>query len=155
MLLLVFRSGDSLYAIDAKQVVEVVPRVNLRPVPHAPAFLPGLLSYRGRVVPVVDFGVLIGASLGRDALSTRAILAEFTGADGTARLVGLVAEDVSHVVNAEGRQIVAPAMSLDEAPYLGAVVQLDEGLVQLVEAGKLLSERMQVSLYGGQAEPSG
>ena len=155
MLLLMFRTGESLYAIDAKRVVEVVPRVDLRPIPHAPESLVGLLSYRGRVVPVIDFGVLVGARESRAVLSTRVILTEFTTHDRQTELVGVVAENVSHVVNAEPRQVVSPAMSLDEAPYLGAVIQLDEGLVQLVAADKLLSERMQDALFGHRAEAGG
>ena len=60
MLLLTFRAGESLYAVDARQVVEVLPRVGLRAIPHSPEYLVGLLSYRGQVVPVVDFNTLIG-----------------------------------------------------------------------------------------------
>ena len=52
----------------------------------------------------------------------------------------------------EGGLVVTPPMSLDEAPYLGSVLQLDGGLVQLVEADKLLSVKMQDALYGGAAE---
>ncbi len=153
MLLLLFRAGESLYAFDAKRVAEVVPRVALRTIPHAPGYLAGLLGYRGQAVPVVDFRRLIGSDSSREALSTRLILTEFTGHDGTNRLVGVVAENVSHVINASSTQIVSPAMSLDEAPYLGAVLKFDEGLVQLVEADRLLNSRMQDALYGGATEP--
>ena len=56
------------------RVVELVPRVELRPVPHAPAFLAGLLGYRGKVVPVIDLGVLLELAPCRGSLSTRIIL---------------------------------------------------------------------------------
>jgi chemotaxis-related protein WspB len=153
MLLLLFRSHESLYAIDARRVAEVVPRVSLRSIPHAPAYLAGLLSYRGQAVPVIDFGLLVGGGASREALSTRAILTSFTGHDHQTRLVGVVAESVSRVIEADPRQVVTPAMSLEEAPYLGAVLRLDEGLVQLVAVDKLLSDRMQDALYGGATEP--
>jgi chemotaxis-related protein WspB len=154
MLLLIFRAGagKSLYALDAGRVVEVVPRVELRPIPNAPAFLSGLLGYRGRVVPVIDFGVVIGGAASLPRLSTRIILAEWT-TRGQARLLGIVAEDVSRVVNADPSQVVSAAMNLDEAPYLGEVIRLDEGLVQLVRADKLVSERVQDALYGTSTEP--
>lgn len=151
MLLVMFRSGGSLYAVDARRVVEVVPRVAPRPIPHAPPELLGLLSYRGRVVPLIDFGTLAGGPPARAALSTRVILARFAGRDGGERLVGLLAEDVSRVRNAGPGQVVAPAMALDAAPYLGAVVRLDEGLVQLIEVDKLVSERFESALFGNPA----
>ena len=130
-------AGDSLYAVDAERVVEVVPRVELRAVPHAPAFLAGLLRYRGRVVPV-DRPRRPARRRPPAATrsSTRIILAECTGADGTARLVGLIAEHVSDVVNAEGR----PGRRARHEPRTrrrtsARSSELDEGLVQLVEVG--------------------
>src|SRR5271170_2284779 len=74
MLLLTFTAGANRYAVDVARVVELIPRVELRPVPHAPAFLAGLLGYRGKVVPVVDLGVLLDAPPCPDRLSTRIIL---------------------------------------------------------------------------------
>ena len=74
MLLLTFRAAENLYAIDVARVVEVVPRINLRQLPHAPGFLAGVFDYRGKVVPVVDLGVLLGSESCRDRLSTRIIL---------------------------------------------------------------------------------
>jgi chemotaxis-related protein WspB len=152
MLLLMFRAGESDYALDAARVVEVIPRVDLRPIPHAPAFVAGLLGYRGRVVPVIDFSLLVGAAASTPVLSTRVVLARFMGHDHEPRLVGLAAEDVSHVVTVDRREVVAPAMQLEEAPFLGEVVRHDGGLIQLVLADKLLSERMQDALYGTQLE---
>ena len=107
MLILMFRTAENLYAFDAVRVAEVVPRVAVRPIPHAPAYLAGLLSYRGQAVPAVDFGVLIGTNPSRDALSTRVILTEFTGHDGATRLIGVIAEDVSHLKTVEAGQVVA------------------------------------------------
>src|SRR5207302_1737530 len=59
MLLLVFRVAEDAYAIEAGRVVEVVPRVALRRLPHAPEALAGVFRYRGRVVPVIELGVLL------------------------------------------------------------------------------------------------
>ena len=74
MLLLTFTAGANRYAVDVARVVEVVPRVELRKIPHAPAFLAGLLGYRGKVVPVIDLGLLLGVAPCQDCLSTRIIL---------------------------------------------------------------------------------
>ena len=152
MLLLTFRTGESLYAVDARQVVEVVPRVGVRPIPHAPGYVLGMLRYRGSVVPVVDFARITGASPSRDALSTRLIVAEFAHSGSKARRIGIVADRVNQVLPARPDQIVLSGMDLDEAPYLGPMMQLDAGLVQMVKPEKILSDRLQESLYGDQAE---
>ena len=74
MLLLTLKAGVNRYAIDVARVIEVVPNVELRTVPHAPSFLTGLLVYRGKVIPVLDLGQLLGSNPCRDCLSTRIIL---------------------------------------------------------------------------------
>ena len=137
MLLVLFRSGEILYGVDALRVVEVVPRVASRPVPHAPPWILGLLSYRGRIVPMIDFGVLTGSAPSRQVLSTRAILASTNGGAGASRLVGLVAEDVSRVQTIKDGNGSGLGLRLNAAPYLGALIRLDEGLVQLVDVDRL------------------
>ena len=74
MLLLTFKAGANRYAIDVARVIELVPRVELRTIPHAPSFLAGLLGYRGKVIPVIDLGLLLNSAPCRDCLSTRIIL---------------------------------------------------------------------------------
>ena len=81
MLILTFTAGGNRYAVEAARVIELVPRVELRCMPHAPAFLAGLLDYRGTVVPVVDLGLLLGSSPCQDRLSTRIILVNDTRID--------------------------------------------------------------------------
>ena len=60
MFILRFQVGGESFAVDSRRIVEVTPRANLRPLPHAPAYLVGLLHYRGQVVPVVDLNRLLG-----------------------------------------------------------------------------------------------
>ncbi len=76
MLILTFTAGANRYAVDVGRVVELVPRVELRKLPHAPACLAGLLGYRGKIVPVIDLGILLDANPCRDRLSTRIILVD-------------------------------------------------------------------------------
>jgi chemotaxis-related protein WspB len=149
MLLLLFRAGPNVYAMDSRRVIEVIPRVEPRALPHSPAFLLGLLSYRGRVVPVVDFSVLTGAGTSAKVLSTRIIVTEFTGCEGAVHGIGLVAEHVSEVVDAERCPVIGPSTNLEETPYLGEVRQYANGLIQRVLVDKLLPNALQRTLYGG------
>ncbi len=119
MLLLVFRIAGDVYAVEAARVVEVVPRVELRALPHAPEALAGLLQYRGRMVPVIDLGILLGSRRSPCLLSTRIILVDDrTPARGEARL-GLIAEHVSDVRRVDDDQVIPPPALLGHNPYLG------------------------------------
>ncbi len=137
MLVLRFRVAGLPYAVPVARVVEVVPRVGLREVPHAPPHLAGLLRYRGGAVPVVDLGLLMGPGSCRDRLDTRIILVEGGPGGG---VVGLVAEAVDDVRALDESRREAAGLEIGRAPYLGAVYETDEGLLQLIEAGAVLGE---------------
>jgi chemotaxis-related protein WspB len=140
MLVLMFRVGEVAYAVGVKQVVEVVPRVALRAVPHAPGYLAGLLRYRGGAVPVVDLGLLLGETACAERLDTRIILVDagIHGGSSGPGFLGLIAERVDDVRTVrEDHQAVA-GLKIAGAPYLGPVYETEDGLLQLVEPGKIL-----------------
>jgi chemotaxis-related protein WspB len=152
VLLLTFRTGESFYAVEGRHVVEVLPRVDTRPIPHAPSHVLGLLSYRGLVLPVVDFAEVVGGARCREALSTRIILTEFQAGTGRRHRLGLVAESVEEVVRAEAGQLVLAEMNLGQAPYLGPVYRFDDRLVQVVKPGLVLDGPLRRALFGEPAE---
>ncbi|NCA11477.1 chemotaxis protein, partial [bacterium] len=80
MQLLTFTVAGQPYAIPSRTVREVLPRVPGRPIPLLPPFVPGVFTYRGQLVPVVDLACRFGAPATDPAvrrLSTRLILVEF------------------------------------------------------------------------------
>jgi chemotaxis-related protein WspB len=140
MLVLTFRVAEVPYGVVVKRVVEVVPRVALRGLPHAPNYLAGLLRYRGGAVPVVDLGLLMGGAACQDRLDTRIILVD-GGVHGGAGLgfLGLIAERVEDVLAVDESRRAVAGLEIGAALYLGAVYETDDGLLQLVEPGKILA----------------
>lgn len=147
MLLLTFQSAGALYGVDAAGVVSVIPRVRLRVLPHAPAFLAGVFEYRGEVVSVVDLGVLLGSAPSPDRLSTRIILAdrafraqEAASANAPRRsLLGLIVEDAGDFATIDPAALTPPAAPILKAPYLGDITETDRGLIQLILPEKILA----------------
>ena len=151
-MVLTFRVGDNAYAVDARRIVEVVPRVALRSIPHAPDTFVGLFHYRGSIAPVVDMGLLMGAGACREMLSTRIILVETPGRDGTRMLLGLLAEHVDDLKSVADDGQIFPAMPLEGAPYLGPILRADDILVQLIAVESVLPESMRGALHDGRPE---
>lgn len=165
MLLLTFRVAQDLYAVDVARVAEVVPRIEPRPIPRTPAFLAGLFGYRGRVVPAIDLGLLLGKTSSPGRLSTRVILVEARDARPESRdredspparripfLLGLIAEQVNDVIRIDQDKVVFPSMRLEDAPYLGAMIQVDAGaqsLAQLIDVDWILPPALREALFGG------
>ncbi len=147
MLLLAFTIDANRYAVDAARVIEVVPRVRLRTAPLAPGYLAGLLSYRGRIVPILELGLLIGSDRCRDRLATRILLVDATPARLEAQparephervVMGLVAEQASDLLKVESNDLIPAPVRLPNAPFLGPIVRQDRGqILQLIEVEKL------------------
>jgi chemotaxis-related protein WspB len=160
MLLLTFNAGMNRYAIDSTRVVELIPKVDLRSIPHAPPFLVGLLAYRGKVIPVIDLGLLLADAPCRQSLSTRIILVndapgvqnrwnDFRSSsiknsgpgpwnqNRDANLLGLLAERVNDLTYVKPEQIAPAPVHTADAPYLDAIVQTDQGIVQLIAVDRV------------------
>ncbi len=52
--LLEFRLARECYALETRHVDEVLPLVDLTPLPGTPAFVRGIVNVRGRILPVLD-----------------------------------------------------------------------------------------------------
>jgi chemotaxis-related protein WspB len=155
MLVLTFRVAEVPYAVAVRWVIEVVPRVTLREIPHAPDYLAGLLRYRGGVVPVIDLGLLMGGASCRDRLDTRIILVDggVHGGNGLGYL-GLIAERVDDVRSVDDSKRAVAGLEITEAPYLGPVYESDNGLIQLLEPGKILAGTAITAPSLGEGVPS-
>ncbi|WP_422929864.1 chemotaxis protein CheW [Singulisphaera sp. PoT] len=146
MLLLTFRVAKDAYAVDASQVVEVVPRVSLRAVPHSPPYLAGMFHYRDTIAPVVDLSVLMGAGRCSNRLSTRIILVQAPVAGRAQALLGLMAERVDDLRSVTKEQAVFPAMPMPDAPYLGPIIQSDDLLVQMIAVDRVIPDTLRNAL---------
>ena len=86
-LFLVFFIDNERYALAATDVVEVLPRLPLKPIAHAPAWVAGVFAHREHMVPVIDISAM---TFGHEAVartSTRLVLVNFRG-----KLLGLMLE---------------------------------------------------------------
>jgi len=145
MLFVIFRLGPERYALEAARVIEVIPRLPLRPQPGAPDFVAGLLNFRGKAVPVLDLGVLTLGVPCAAQLSTRILLIQYILKDGAKRLLGLIAEEVTDAVKKEPDQFVSVAAG--QAPYLGKIALEEGGIVQCIVPERLLPQDVEHMLF--------
>lgn len=116
-----FHVADQTMAVDLSWVREVCPIVQATAVPHAPAWMRGLLDYHGQVLPMVDGGVLLGAAPVRDRLGTRVLLLQGRGdADGPLIAFGMVVDSVDGIMELEG-SAWAPRQGLPGLPFVAEI----------------------------------
>lgn len=86
-----FAMGEEEYGVPVLQVVEIVRREQLIPVPHARPELLGLMDIRGTVLPLINLRTRLGLGADRPD-GDRAIVMDIGG-----RRVALAVDRVSHV----------------------------------------------------------
>ena len=147
MLFLLFQLGDDRYALDALQVAEVVPLVNLKQLPQSSAGIAGAFDYHGTPVPVIDLSALVLHRPARVCLSTRIILVHYPDSQGDARLLGLMAERATETTRRAPEDFGDAGVTQRNAPYLGRVASDACGLIQWIEVDRLLPTSVRDTLF--------
>lgn len=151
MLFLLLRTGEERWALEAKRVVEVVPRVRLSASPLAPPHVVGLLDFRGEAVPVVDLRRLVGEDFCLDRLSSRIVIVEYLAPGSEVRKLGLLAEQVTDTVDAAAEAFSGTGLSDFGAPWMGGVTFREGESIRALVIERLLAEELRetvLSPYG-------
>ncbi len=159
MLMVLFQLGPERFAVDSRCVVEIVPMVEFKAVPHTPEYIAGLFNFRDTVVPVIDLCQLTQKRLCQKYLSSRIILVDYGRLTGLAaketRILGLLAERVTEVREKPAASVKPPVHS-SGAPYLGDIFFFNGEMNQCLEPAALLPENLRDMLFaesGRQSQP--
>lgn len=147
MLMMGFNLGEYAYAISCNGIVEVIPFIEMRPLPGAPDYINGIFDYRGNIVPAVDLKMLMLKTPCSRTFGTRVIVMDFPSLDGIKRRLGLVAEDVTTTFTADEKDFEDAGMELKDSPYLGKIVRHEGELVQIIAAENLIPENVQEIIF--------
>ncbi|MCE0461450.1 MULTISPECIES: chemotaxis protein CheW [Pseudomonas] len=148
ILFLVFCIGNERYALQATDVVEVLPRMPLKPIAQAPAWVAGVFAWRGAVVPVIDLRSLTFGQRAETRTSTRLVLVHYHP-DGlqAGQVLGLILEQATDTLRCDPAQFQPYGLDNRQAPYLGPVREDAQGLLQWVRVDDLLDESVRAVLF--------
>jgi len=138
----ILRFAGARYAVDMRNVAEVVPVPPMTRVPGGPPWLTGVVNWRGRVLPVVDLRPLVGAPL--SPMPTSARLVVLTEEDVE---VALIADMVPGLLDCdpESLEAIPATVSSGIAALVRGVVDFD-GPVALLETHAVLALRSQLTV---------
>jgi chemotaxis-related protein WspB len=147
MLLLLFQVGPDRYGLEAGQIVEVVPLVILKNIPHAPKGVAGIFNYHGALVPVIDLSEL---AVGRPSAlrhSTRLVLVNYPIDAEKQHVLGLIVEMATETIHLDLAAFNDVGVDVPEAPFLGPVAKDARGLIQKIEVKNLLPDDLRDRLF--------
>jgi chemotaxis-related protein WspB len=149
MLFLLFQLGTDRYALEAGQVVEVLPLINFKRIPNAPSSVAGVFNFHGTPVPLIDLTELALGRPSQARMSTRIVLINYLIESGERHLLGLIAEYVMETLQRAESDFVDSGVSAIDSPYLGSVMTDKDGIVQRIEVSRLLPQSLREQLFYG------
>ena len=136
MELLLFRiHGRQRYGINVFKVREVIECPLLRRVPTSHPAIRGVATIRGRTLPVIDLGKMLGMRATTDMAGQFVVITEFNRS-----VQGFLVGGVDRIVNMNWEDILAPPANSGKGSYLTAVTRLDNELVEILDVEKVLAE---------------
>lgn len=128
--LVVFRVGETHYALDIEVVDEILALLPITPVAGAPRGILGVADVRKRVIPVFDLHVKFGVPRPADDNESRLILVDPAGVP-----VAFLVDAVEEVITVQGEEFqqVLPPGNREALGYLSGILRRDDRLVLWVD----------------------
>jgi len=132
---LIFLLDGQDFAMQIKNVVDIIKVQQITRVPNCPDFIRGITNLRGRVIPIIDVRVRFGKMQEDYNERTCIIVVEVLGAT-----VGLIIDRVTEVITLEGDQISPPPQFQDgvEARFVSGIGKTDSGIKLILDAHSVL-----------------
>jgi purine-binding chemotaxis protein CheW len=129
--IVVFTLGDEEYAFPIAHVHEIIRRTQPRSVASPDPWVRGIISLRGRIVPVHDLATRLGV-VGGGSEEWKIVILEVEG-----EVAGVIVDDVEEVLTVSDEQIEALPVGADGA--VRGVVNLGDRLVAMLDSSLVFS----------------
>jgi len=132
-----FQLDEETYGIDVMQIREVLRCPEISPVPGAPPFMLGIINLRGAVVAIIDTRSRFNLPPHEVDDSSRILILETAD-----HVVGFLVDSVSEVAELNSNDVEAAPDTggRSTSRFISGLYKRDEGLLILMDAGKLLSD---------------
>ncbi len=138
-----FFVGEEEFGTDILMVEEIIRPLPITRVPNAPHFVEGVITLRGRVIPIIDLRKRLNIGNVEVTRKTRKIIVDVDN-----KITGFIVDSVSQVLR-------IPKSSIEPAPeivagidseYIIGVSNLEDRLLILLDFRKILSTREKKAL---------
>lgn len=150
VLYLLLHLRNDRYAIDATQIEEVIPFVDVKELPGAPRGVAGLIDYYGQPVPVLDLSLIALGAPTSARMSARIVLVWYEPDSRTRRLIGLLVPRATDVLRSADVDFLPAGVATPDARYLGNVLPHANGLIQRIRVADLVTPDIRRAMSGAQ-----
>lgn len=139
------------FAVDVVKVLEVLQKQNIVQVPNAPAYVKGIINFRGEVVPVFDLRSKFSFPENDAKSSFVIIVLDLSSQNGTFR-IGAIADKVKDVITIDDNAI-KPVPQMSEkfnTEFLQGIFKVDDSFILLLNVDKVFSNAETLDMHNVQ-----
>jgi purine-binding chemotaxis protein CheW len=142
-----FTICNELFAVNVSKVLEVLQQQNVTKVPNAPAFIKGIINFRGEVVPVFESRSKFNLTE-RTSDETFVIIVLDLSTNTEVFRIGAIVDKVQDVITISDEEIKpVPSMSKDfNTSFLQGIFKLQERFIMLLDIEKVFTGSELISL---------
>lgn len=111
-------AGDACVALPALNVQDLVSTNAIILIPETPTCVPGVLQWRGRVIPVIDLGLQLGLAAARPSAGSCIVIVTAELPTGIQTTMGLLVDGVLAVTRVEPEDLL-------DGPTFGPSIQAE------------------------------
>ncbi|MDR3591390.1 MAG: chemotaxis protein CheW [Negativicutes bacterium] len=131
--LVLFRLGNEEYAISITQVKEIIQYKGVTKLPNMPAYIEGIISLRGKIIPVIDLAMRLDLATSTTG-EKRALIIETAE-----REIGIVVDEVTEVIHLADSAI-EPSPAATGGGYIRGIGKAGSRLIILLDVNMLFSQ---------------
>lgn len=135
-----FKLLNEFFAIDVKNVIEIIEMQELTKVPETPAFMKGVTIFRGNILPVIDLRIKFNLKEEEDIFKSFIIVIAYEENE-KAQHIGLIVDKVFDV-------IALSELDINDYPEIGSrynvefingIVKNKDQIIIILDVAKILS----------------
>ncbi len=141
--LIIFLINNVEYAIDIKNIIEIIQLMPISPLPNSPGFIEGVINLRGKVIPVVDLRARFQSPERKNTRRTKIMIAFIQDKE-----IGLIADSVTDVIGLSARQIEPPLPVIHglRTEFIKGIAKLKKRLIIIADIEKILTTNEKIIL---------
>jgi len=139
-----FKIGEEEYGVDILTVQEIIKYQQITKIPNSPDFVEGVISLRGRVIPVIDLRAFMGMAGTINKANSNIVIVEIEE-----RTVGFIVDAVSEVLRVPKNITEAPPelMAHKRSEFVVALAKLSDKLIILIDLGRIFEAAQKREIF--------
>lgn len=134
---LTFFTDGQRFAIPIRDVMQIIGMQEITPIPHFPTYAKGIINLRGNIIPLIDVRIRMEKPETAYTERTCIIVADIRGLS-----FGFIVDEVDEVTEIDPEFVSKPPNISEDAEnrYLTGIARMEEKIVLLLDAAKILHE---------------